>query len=596
MTRGKEGFIYAGRVEELETKGMSVIHGGACPILVAWREGRIHALDNRCPHLGFPLHRGTVKDGILTCHWHHARFDLASGNTFDLWADDVPTCAVHVEDGEVWVAAKPSYPEEATAHWTRRLDEGMAHNISLVIGKAILGAQTAGVDSFELVRQAALFGAYGRDGWSQGLTILTAMANLLPALPEEEAYLALFTGIRKVADDCEDEVPRRERKPLGGDVDLPTLKRWLRHWTLVRHRNGAERTLLTAIERGATPAQLADLLLTAVTDRYYADTGHALDFINKAFECLDIIGWEYAAEIIPSVVGGMVQARGGEEMTAWRHPVNLVPVLEEVFVDLPGIFESGRARAGEFDAHAALAQELLGEDPAEIIDALNRAILAGANTTDLSRSLAYAAALRVARFGSANEFSDWNTALHSFTYANALHQILKRSVGENGFSESIRGVFHGAMALWLSRFLNIPPARLPGERGETLDDLPESIEDLKNALLDAFDRQGQVESSGRLVTRYFGLGHPGAPLIASLSHALLREDAGFHSYQMFEAGVRQYEEWGETQEGQNILIAAARYLAAHSPTERAAYQTATIARRLQRGGRFYEEEGMPPSL
>ena len=42
---------------------------------------------------GFPLDRGSVEDGILTCHWHHARFELASGCTFDLWADDVPTCS-----------------------------------------------------------------------------------------------------------------------------------------------------------------------------------------------------------------------------------------------------------------------------------------------------------------------------------------------------------------------------------------------------------------------------------------------------------------------------------------------------------------------
>jgi hypothetical protein len=42
--------------------------------------------------MGFPLERGSVEDGILTCHWHHARFDLESGCTFDLWADDVPIC------------------------------------------------------------------------------------------------------------------------------------------------------------------------------------------------------------------------------------------------------------------------------------------------------------------------------------------------------------------------------------------------------------------------------------------------------------------------------------------------------------------------
>jgi hypothetical protein len=45
----------------------------------------------------------------------------------------------------------------------------------------------------------------------------------------------------------------------------------------------------------------------------------------------------------------------------------------------------------------------------------------------LGRALAYAAALRVARFGIANEHSDWGTAHHVVTYANAIHQSLKRA-------------------------------------------------------------------------------------------------------------------------------------------------------------------------
>jgi hypothetical protein len=49
--------------------------------------------------------------------------------------------------------------------------------------------------------------------------------------------------------------------------------------------------------------------------------------------------------------------------------------------------------------------------------------------------------------------------------------------------------------------------------------------------------------------------------------------------------------WGDTDEGRNILIAAARYLAAHSPTERAALQTSDIARRLMRGGELHQEAG-----
>src|SRR3974390_35838 len=143
-------FVLAGSIEELKAKGRLVLPGSHRPILVIYDRGRVFALDNRCPHMGFPLERGSVEDGILTCHWHHARFDLESGCTFDLWAGDI-------------------------------------------------------------VRQVALYGPQNRDGWGVGLTILTALGNLLPMLPEEETYLALFHGSRRVASDCDGQAPRRER-------------------------------------------------------------------------------------------------------------------------------------------------------------------------------------------------------------------------------------------------------------------------------------------------------------------------------------------------------------------------------------------------
>ena len=103
MDASPTDFVRAGSLEELKAKGRLVVHGPHRPILVVHDKDRVFALDNRCPHMGFPLDRGSVEDGTLTCHWHHARFDLASGCTFDLWADDVPTCPAEVRDGEVWV-------------------------------------------------------------------------------------------------------------------------------------------------------------------------------------------------------------------------------------------------------------------------------------------------------------------------------------------------------------------------------------------------------------------------------------------------------------------------------------------------------------
>jgi len=320
-------FTRAGSLTELMAKGRLVVRGNHRPILVIQDREHIFALDNRCPHMGFPLERGSVEDGILTCHWHHARFDLESGCTFDLWADDVATFPVEVRDGDVWVKTTFAHADPA-AHWQHRLANGLAHNIGLVIAKAVHGQLAIDVPQADIVRQVALFGAWNRDGWDVGITILTALANLLPMLAEEEAYLALVHGARRVARDCDGEAPRRHRASLGSRPDPVVLKRWLQRWTNVRHREAAERTLLTAIATPLSPAVLADMLLAAVTERTFADTGHSLDFINKAFECLDLIGWQHAAAVLPTVVGQMVAARGAEESTAWRQPVDLVALCE----------------------------------------------------------------------------------------------------------------------------------------------------------------------------------------------------------------------------------------------------------------------------
>ena len=96
-----------------------------------------------------------------------------------------------------------------------------------------------------------------------------------------------------------------------------------------------------------------------------------------------------------------------------------------------------------------------------------------------------------------------------------------------------------------------------------------------------------------LVMRHLTLGHPPELIISALARALLREDAGFHAYQMLEAGVRQFGEWGNTEPGRHILVAVARYLAAHSPTERGWLQTADIAARLSRGDQLHADA--PPA-
>src|SRR5919108_4368022 len=360
MDPASPGFIRVCTLGELRASRRKVVNTPSGAVLIVADGDAVVALDNRCPHMGFPLHRGSIEDGILTCHWHHARFDLKSGCTFDLWADDVPTWEVRIADDQVWVAAHPA-PRNEALHWRRRLNDGLGHNIPLVIGKAVLGASAAHIPVADLVRDAVLFGARQRDRWGAGLTTLVALANLQPVLVEDDRFLALFHGMSAVADDCEGQSPRRDVEPLAGRIPPAALARWLRQWIRVRHRTAADRTLRTAIAAGATPSWLAATLLTAVTDRAYADGGHALDFLKKAFEALDLIGWQHAAAVLPAVVPVLTDSRGREEVDSWRHPVDLVALAEAAFLELPDALAAGRPRRGNWKEHAALGRAVLGE-------------------------------------------------------------------------------------------------------------------------------------------------------------------------------------------------------------------------------------------
>ena len=187
-------------------------------------------------------------NGILTCHWHHARFDLSSGGTFNPFADDVRSFPVSVVDGEIWIDPEPPSRDESQ-HWRRRLEEGLEHNIRLVIAKSVLGLNSSGADYRDALSIGAQFGAtYSANGWGAAMSILTCTANILPHLHEDDRPRALYQGLRHVARECAGKAPRFQVEPLPtGETRPQVFKRWFRNFIDVRDDEGAERCLVTAI-------------------------------------------------------------------------------------------------------------------------------------------------------------------------------------------------------------------------------------------------------------------------------------------------------------------------------------------------------------
>jgi hypothetical protein len=284
--------------------------------------------------------------------------------------------------------------------------------------------------------------------------------------------------------------------------------------------------------------------------------------------------------VLTSLVGGIATARRSEELNSWRNPIDLPSLVWEARRALPGLWEEGASRRGEWDDEPGLVEILLSDDPAATLAALKESVQAGATAEQLGAAVAYAAFLRMARFHTSNEFGDWDTVHNTLTAANALHQALRCAPSV----ELMRGIFDTAISIYLDRFLNMPPRRLPEPNGALFSD------DLAEKLLGAMDSQQQVERAARIVTDYVTASPNPDDIMPVLAHAMLREDATFHHFQIVDAALKQYQARRGTDAARHVLVGAARFLAAHYPTPRAMNQTFNIAVRLQRGDEIFKED------
>src|SRR5262249_56589473 len=125
--------------------------------------------------------------------------------------------------------------EDVAAHLWRRLEQGLEEGLSLVVAKSVLALLERGTAPGDIVRVGVEFGArYREQGWGAGLTVLVAMANLLPHLHDDDRALALVHGLAFVSRDTLGHSPRFPLDPLDGGVDAAHLESWYRRFVDTR--------------------------------------------------------------------------------------------------------------------------------------------------------------------------------------------------------------------------------------------------------------------------------------------------------------------------------------------------------------------------
>ena len=87
-------------IDEVPDGGMLLGHAFGEAILIARQGSQLFAIGATCTHYGGPLAKGLMVNCTVHCPWHHARFDLRTGEAIGAPALTDVTCYKIEKRGE----------------------------------------------------------------------------------------------------------------------------------------------------------------------------------------------------------------------------------------------------------------------------------------------------------------------------------------------------------------------------------------------------------------------------------------------------------------------------------------------------------------
>jgi|ERR1700733_308206 NADPH-dependent 2,4-dienoyl-CoA reductase/sulfur reductase-like enzyme/nitrite reductase/ring-hydroxylating ferredoxin subunit len=289
-------------IQRIPEGGISAGYVGKERIFL-WRNGNsLKAYSANCPHLGGPLDKGILANGIVRCPWHHACFDLASGEATAAPAfDALPEYSVVLSGSRASV--KSACAQKVMNTSQREASQGTM---------AIVGGGAAGFAAADALRKR---------GWRGKITIFSDE----DAQPYDRTLLTKDYLEGAFGDDRL-PIARHSLADLGVNFEVESVERIDRKNQRLRLANGDERPYVKLLlATGAAPRQLdvpgRDLPHVMVL-RSLQDCQHILTKATRGARVAVVGGSFIAMEAAASLRGRGLSV---DVITQERHP------LEKVF-------------------------------------------------------------------------------------------------------------------------------------------------------------------------------------------------------------------------------------------------------------------------
>lgn len=397
---------HVGQLSDLEVGDMKMTKVGERRIALIRTASGVHALDNACPHEGYGLVTGALDGELVTCQWHNWKFDAATGKCL-MGEEDVACHQVHVDDGgDISVTVTEQTDDERRAALWPSLRSALAKVYAGQMSRDALRLLDSGATVPE-VMWAGLEYSLPRNEYGPGHQLALAADSLTTAIAQtgDAQALPLLQGLFGLSEQALGHAPRI-LPPPDSSIDLPSAV----------EAELAEEAMAAAAALAAGDADEALAAFIEVVAQHHLDYGHGAIYTQKAFEILDIVGWERATTVLPHLANSLTLGTREDVLPYMRKAARKIDA-----VDLDAL--AGAERSGDWTLSTELVDQLIDAEDAPIELAVTAA-LNGAGVNGLLDALSIGASRRLLRYDLDIEFDTeerfgWLDITHALTNVRA---------------------------------------------------------------------------------------------------------------------------------------------------------------------------------
>ena len=372
----------------------------------------IYAIDNRCPHEGYPLALGKLSTGcILTCNWHNWKFRLDTGECL-IGGDHVRSYPTKIESGMAWIDIADPPAEESK----RRILDGLKaafedrdfgricreiarlHGFNLDPAAAVVAALEWAHDHVEFGTTHSFAGA------ADWLRLAAAKQDDL-----ESRLICLSEAVDHFANDCLRQPVYSYAQPGAEPFHMDSFLAAVEAEDSPR----AEAMVARAVADGLHWPAMEEAFAAAAL-AHYNDFGHSVIYVHKAGELINSLG----SSIEPLVLLPLARS------LCFTTREDLLPEFKDYAPSLSPKGDKGAAPSSPFGLGTSAALNWVqavftdGADAQAVYDRLLEALALSLLHFDLR--------FDTASDGPVTESINWLDFTHGITMASAARNLCSR--------------------------------------------------------------------------------------------------------------------------------------------------------------------------